>query len=132
MAPGWRAKPSPVPVHRRARVGSAVMPRSLVVLLFAACAADPGPAITATPDHGSMFGHYDVTLTGNFDSLGDISYVKLGGTRAYDVRTSADGSITVTVQGAPSPGAVDVVIDGTRGRATHRVFTYDPADVPRH
>lgn len=106
------------------------MQRSLVCLLLVACAADPGPAFTASPDHGSMFGHYDVTLTGNFESLGDISYVKLGGIYAYDVRTAADGSVTVTVQGAPNPGAVDVVIDGTRGRATHRVFTYDPADVP--
>ena len=80
-----------------------------------------------------MFGQYDVMLSGDFASLGDIADVTFGGIQAYALRPSADG-ITVTVQGAPAPGEVQVEIYGTRGHAAHRVFTYDPAGagVPAH
>jgi hypothetical protein len=114
---------------------NAAMTRRLVVFVLgiAACGSDDGPAFTATPDHGSMFGQYDVMLAGDLSSLGDISDVTFGGTHAYALRPATDG-ITVTVQGAPASGEVEVEIHGARGHAIHRVFTYDPAPagVPVH
>jgi hypothetical protein len=96
----------------------------LLVLAVAGCTAD-NPPFTASPDHGTTFGQYDVTLTGDFTSLGDISQVTFAGIRAYDLRPIA-GGITVTVQGAPDSGPAQVTIQGAKGHATHSAFSYDP------
>jgi hypothetical protein len=95
-------------------------------LLLAACGDNGGAVeLTASPAHGSMFGHYDVTLSGDLGSLGAISSVTVGSNAAYDVRTGSD-SLTVTLQGGGSAGDADVVITGSNGSA-HAVFTYDAA-----
>lgn len=94
---------------------------------LAGCGADDeGPALAASPSHGAMFGHYDVTFSGDIAKLGDISSVTVGGIHAYALRVDAD-AFTVTLQGAPDPGHADVVVDGSAGRAVrHGLFTFDP------
>ena len=104
----------------------------LASLLLAGCAGDEGPALTASPAHGALFGHYDVTFSGDLAQLGDISSVTVGGIHAYALRPESD-TLTVTLQGAPEPGPADVVVDGASGRAVrHGLFTFDPppAGVP--
>jgi hypothetical protein len=105
--------------------------RTLVALNFlvAGCGnGDEGPAIVASPDHGSLFGNYDVTISGDLSKLGDISSVTVGGIHAYALRLDTD-TITVTLQGAPKPGPAEVVIEGSHGKAVHHgVFTYDAPD----
>jgi len=108
--------------------------RLLVVasLLFTACSADHGPRLTPSPSHASLFGQVDVTFSGDVAALGDIQSVTVGHIAAYNVRATAS-DVTVTLQGAPSPGAVDVEVVGSRGSSLHRgAFTYDPpaAGVP--
>ncbi|HEX8952263.1 MAG TPA: hypothetical protein VF945_10490 [Polyangia bacterium] len=101
-------------------------------LLLAACSADHGPRLTASPSHASLFGQVDVTLTGDLAALGDIRSVTVGGIAAYDLRASP-GALTITLQGAPTPGAVAVEVIGAHGSSLHHgAFTYDPpaAGVP--
>jgi hypothetical protein len=101
-------------------------------LLFLACSADHGPKLTASPAHASQFGQVDVTFTGDLAALGEVTSVKIGGIAAYNLRTTADG-LTVTLQGAPTAGAVAVEVQGARGSSLHDgAFTYDPplAGVP--
>lgn len=101
-------------------------------LLFAACSADHGPRLTASPSHASMFGQVDVTFSGDVAALGDIQSVTVGGIAAYNLRPT-DGGLTVTLQGAPTPGAVEVAVLGSAGSSLHHAaFTYDPpvAGVP--
>jgi hypothetical protein len=107
---------------------AAMTARSLLLtsLALAACSADHGPLLTPSPSHASLFGQVDVTLTGDLAALGDIRSVTVGGIAAYDLRAS-DGALTVALQGAPTPGAVDLEVTGTRGTSLHHgVFTYDP------
>lgn len=100
-------------------------------LLLAGCYGDVGPRLTITPSHASLYGQLDVTVSGDLASLGDISYFAVDGIQVINPRWSGDGSVTVTVQGGPAPGRVDVVIRGSRGRSIqHGVFTYDPPPAP--
>ncbi len=98
--------------------------------VLAACGSGPqnvGPPLTASPSHGSMFGQYQVKLSGNVSALGQVTDVKFGGIEAYDLQATAT-TLTVTLQGAPKPGPVDVEVTGSRGNALdHGLFTYDPA-----
>lgn len=99
---------------------------------FAACSADHGPRPEPSPSHASLFGQVDVTLAGDLSALGDIRSVSVGGIAAYDLRPTAAG-LTVTLQGAPTPGAVAIEVIGARGSSLHQeAFTYDPppAGVP--
>jgi len=101
-------------------------------LFFAACSADHGPTLAASPSHASLFGQVDVTFTGDLAALGDISAVTVGEIAAYNLRATPSG-LTVTLQGAPTPGAVEVEVIGSRGSSLHHGgFTYDPpaAGVP--
>jgi hypothetical protein len=101
-------------------------------LLLAACSADHGPLLAASPSHASLFGQVDVTFSGDVAALGDIRSVTVGGIAAYNLRATGS-DLTVTLQGAPTPGAVEVDVVGARGRSLHRgAFTYDPpaAGVP--
>ena len=92
---------------------------------FTGCAGDVGPALTASPSHAPLSGYVDVTFTGDVASLGDLSSVTLGGVPAYHLRATAT-SLTVSVQGAPRPGPVELIIEGARGRAVrHNALTYD-------
>jgi hypothetical protein len=107
--------------------------RLAVALLATGCAADAGPPFTASPDHVASFGYVDVTFVGDFSSLGEIGAVTVGDVPTYNLRATP-GAITVTVQGAPSPGAATVGIWGASGSAVrHSVFRYDPpvAGVPK-
>ena len=111
-----------------------MVPRLLLVasLAFAACSADHGPRPEPSPSHASLFGQVDVTLTGDLSALGDIRSVSVGGIAAYDLRPTAAG-LTVTLQGAPTPGTVAIEVIGARGSSLHHdAFTYDPppAGVP--
>src|SRR5947207_851653 len=97
----------------------------IAIVLVGGCQADEGPALTATPDHASLFGHVDVTLAGDLASLGDIRDVTVGGIAAYQLRATAT-ALTVRLQGNPRPGRADVIVDGSRGRAVrHALFGYD-------
>jgi hypothetical protein len=101
-------------------------------LLLTACSADHGPPLTPSPSHASLFGQLDVTLTGDLAALGDIRSVTVGGIAAYNLRSSSSG-LTVALQGAPTPGAVEIEVVGSRGSSLHHgAFTYDPpaAGVP--
>jgi len=93
-------------------------------LTLASC--DTGErAMQASPAHASMFGEVDVTLTGDFASLGAIHEVTLGGVRALDVRP-AGGSITVRIQGAPQAGPAEIDIDGDGGHVHNETaFSFD-------
>lgn len=87
----------------------------VVALALAACGDNGDVPVTASPAHGDLFGHYDVTLTGESAELGDVSAVTVAGRPAYAIRAQAD-TLVVTVQGAPAPGPADIVVDGARGR----------------
>jgi hypothetical protein len=100
--------------------------------LASACSPEHGPILVASPSHASLFGQVDVTLTGDVASLGDIQSVTVGGIAAYDLRATSS-SLTVTLQGAPTPGPVAVSVQGSLGSSLHEnAFTYDPpvAGVP--
>lgn len=72
-----------------------------------------------------MFGEIGVTLTGNFSALGEIQSVTFDGIQALAI-AATPSSITVHIQGAPSPGRAQVVIIGTSGQASSdTAFTYD-------
>ncbi len=89
------------------------------------CSAETGPRLVASPAHAPQFGYVDVTFSGDVAALGDIQSVTVGGVPAYRVRASAT-ALTVTVQGAPRPGAVAVEVVGSRGRSYHAgAFAYD-------
>ncbi len=97
---------------------------ALALALFG-CSAETGPRLVASPSHASQFGYVDVTLSGDVAALGDIQSVTVGGVPAYRLRASA-GALTVTVQGAPRPGAAAVEVVGSRGRSFHAgAFSYD-------
>jgi GDSL-like Lipase/Acylhydrolase len=105
---------------------------ALTALVLSGCATDEGPPLTATPDHSSLFGQIDVTLSGDIASLGDIRSVTVGGTLAYDLQVTPT-ALTVRLQGAPRPGRADVIVEGSRGRSVRRgLITYDapPSGVP--
>lgn len=111
------------------------MSRAALVLasvVWAGCYGDTGIKLAVTPDHASLFGQRDVTITGELASLGDVDYFAIGGVQVINPRWSAS-SVTVTIQGAPRPGRYDIVIRGKRGiTIQHNLFTYDPpvAGVP--
>jgi hypothetical protein len=99
-------------------------------LLLAGCYGDVGPKLSIAPNHASLFGQVDVTISGDLASLGDVNYFAVDGVQVVNPRWST-GSVTVTLQGAPAPGRVDVVVQGSRGRAiAHGIFTYDPPPAP--
>ena len=100
---------------------------ALVLALVAGCYGDTGIKLTVSPDHASMFGQTDVTITGDLASLGDVDYFAIAGVQVINARWTPS-SVTVTVQGAPRPGRYDIVIRGNRGKTIqHNLFTYDPA-----
>jgi hypothetical protein len=104
-------------------------PVLLAALALAACGDNADvPVLVASPAHGSMFGNYDVTLTGDIAALGDITSVTADGIAAYDVRagsgSSGSDSIVVTLQGSGAAGDVDIAITGAHG-AARADFTYD-------
>src|SRR5262245_58418575 len=104
----------------------------VAVFVVGGCQADEGPALTATPDHASLFGHLDVTFAGDVASLGEIRAVTVGDVAAYQLRATPT-SLTVRLQGSPRPGRADVIVEGSRGRAVrHGLVAYDapPKGVP--
>jgi hypothetical protein len=97
-----------------------------ILAASANCGGDTGPVLLASPAHASQFGYVDVTLSGDLASLGDIQEVSVGGVPAYDLRATPT-SLTVTVQGSPVAGPVEVEVDGSSGKSIHHgAFTYDP------
>jgi hypothetical protein len=104
----------------------------ILVILIGGCSVDEGPTLLATPARGSLFGHHDLTLTGDVASLGEIRAVTVGGVMAYELRATPT-ALTVKLQGAPEPGRADVIVEGSRGRAVrHQLYRFDapPAGVP--
>jgi hypothetical protein len=99
----------------------------IAILLVSGCSGDGGPVLTG--GHASQFGYQRITFTGDVASLGAIQSVTLAGVPAYDPVTDA-GSLTVTIQGAPSPGPAVLEVIGSGGRSQHHAaFTYDPSPV---
>ena len=99
---------------------------AVVCLAWAGCYGDTGIKLAVSPDHASLYGQSDVTISGDLASLGDIDYFSIAGLQVVNVRWSPT-SATVTVQGAPRPGRYDIVIRGSRGLTIqHNLFTYDP------
>ncbi|HWE28291.1 MAG TPA: hypothetical protein VHB97_09830 [Polyangia bacterium] len=97
-----------------------------LALLLAGCYGDTGIKLAVSPDHASLFGQTDVTVTGDFAALGDVDYFTVAGVQVINPRWSPS-SVTVTVQGAPKPGRYDIVIRGKNGiTIQHNLFTYDP------
>ena len=101
----------------------------LATVAIAGCYGDTGIKLTISPDHAPLFGQTDVTLTGDFASLGDIDYFSVAGIQVINPRWSGS-SVTATLQGAPEPGRYDIVIRGSRGiTIQHGRFIYDPPPV---
>lgn len=93
-------------------------------------ALDVGPksvAMTASPDHGSMFGGLEVTLAvPELDQLGDLEEVTVGNVRALDPRR-VPGGIALRIQGSPAPGPAPIVVRGTRATFRNETsFRFDP------
>jgi hypothetical protein len=81
--------------------------------------------LTASPSHASMFGQVDLTLDGDFASLGAIQSVTIDGIHALDPQATSS-RITLRLQGAPTPGPAHIVLTGKSGHATNDVaFSYD-------
>src|SRR5947208_16167034 len=96
-----------------------------LALFVGGCYGDTGIKLAVTPDHASLFGQTDVTITGDLASLGDVDYFAIGGVQVVNPRWSSS-SVTVTVQGVPKPGSYDIVIRGEQGiTIQHNLFTYD-------
>ena len=97
----------------------------LAAITVGGCYGDTGIALTVSPNHASLYGQTDVTITGDFAALGDVDYFSIAGVQVINPRWSGS-SVTVTVQGAPKPGHYDIVIRGKRGiTIQHGMFTYD-------
>ena len=100
--------------------------------LFAACSAEHGPLLTASPSHASLFGQVDVTFAGDVASLGEIHSVTIGKIAAYNLRATADRADGHGARRAHARRRRREVV-GTRGSSLHEgAFTYDPpaAGVP--
>jgi hypothetical protein len=65
-----------------------------------------------------MFGQIDVTFTGDFTRFGTVQSVKVGGANGINLRAGAT-SLTVTLQGSPSPGAAAVGVTGVKRSPTN-------------
>jgi hypothetical protein len=95
------------------------------VLGIGGCYGDTGIKLTVTPTHAPLYGQTDVTISGDFASLGDVEYFAVAGIQVVNPRWTPT-SVTVTLQGAPKPGDYDVVIRGNKGLTIqHNLFTYD-------
>jgi hypothetical protein len=102
------------------------MSRRLMPALSLIALSGCGGAVAAG-QHASMYGQNDVTFAGDFSALGTLQTVTVGPNRAYNLRPSATG-VTVTLQGSPTPGAVDVQLTGSSGTKTlPKAIVYDPA-----
>jgi hypothetical protein len=107
-----------------------LVPLAALALTLSGCYGDTGIGLTIHPNHGSMFGQFDVTIFGDLASLGDVNYFSVAGVQVVNPRWTPT-SVTVTLQGAPAPGPYDIVIQGNRGRTIqHGIFTYDAAHDP--
>ncbi|MDB4970517.1 MAG: outer membrane protein [Myxococcales bacterium] len=94
-------------------------------VLVAGCHGDTGIALTVTPDHASLYGQTQITVTGDFAALGQIGYFSVAGVQVVEAKFSGS-TVTATLQGATKPGRYDIVISGSRGTTIrHNVFTYD-------
>jgi hypothetical protein len=99
----------------------------LAVVVQAGCYGDTGIPLTVSPDHASMFGQTDVTISGDLASLGNVDYFSVGGVQVINPRWTPT-AVTVTLQGAPRPGPADIVIRGGGGKSIrHGIFTFEPA-----
>lgn len=104
--------------------------RSFVFVLTAGLIACTN--LEVSPSHGSSFGHFEVTVTGDLASVGEVQRLTVGGVRAYDLKVEGD-TLRATLQGAPTPGPAEVRVEGTTGVLVEEEgFTYDPpvAGVP--
>ncbi len=98
---------------------------TLVAVTLAGCYGDTGIKLTVMPDHAALYGKTDVTISGDLASLGDVDYFSVAGIQVINPRWTPT-SVTVTVQGAPTPGPYDIVIRGNHGiTIQHNIFTYD-------
>ena len=99
----------------------------------AGCYGDTGIKLTVTPDHASLFGQTDVTITGDFASLGDIDYFSVAGVQVINPRWSGS---SVTVTRARRAQARHATTSSSAASAASpsstACFTYDPpsAGVP--
>ncbi len=99
----------------------------LFALMLCACS----PELTASPSHGSLFGQYSVTFSGDFHGLGAVHGATLAGVAAYDLTLSDARHVSLTVQGALDPGDADLTLLGVNATKTFkRAFHYDAARVP--
>ncbi|MFF2052963.1 IPT/TIG domain-containing protein [Leifsonia sp. NPDC058194] len=78
---------------------------------------------TVAPDHGPETGGTAVTITGS--GFADATGVTFGGTAGTAFTVVDANTITVTTP-AHTPGAVDVVVQGTDGDSAPGAFTFDP------
>jgi hypothetical protein len=87
---------------------------------------EPAPlTVTVSPSHALMFGDVALTLTGDFSALGEIQSVTFDGIQALDVAATSS-TITLRIQGAPTPGPAHLVIAGTGGQGiSDTAFAYD-------
>ena len=106
-----------------------------IVALFALAVAIPScsagqPRLHAEPSHASMFGDVDVTIAGDFSSLGTIRQVTVGGVRGLDVRAT-DRSVTVRLQGAPQAGPAEIrVVGDADAFSDASAFSFDASEAP--
>ncbi|HXU70387.1 MAG TPA: hypothetical protein VN947_13715 [Polyangia bacterium] len=99
-------------------------------IVVGGCYGDTGIKLAVTPDHASLYGQTDVTISGDLAALGDVDYFSVAGIQIINPRWTPT-SVTVTLQGAPKPGIYDIVIRGKKGiTIQHNLFTYDPPPTP--
>jgi len=98
---------------------------TLAAITVGGCYGDTGIELTVSPNHASLYGQTEVTVTGDLAALGDVDYFAVAGVQVVNARWTGS-SVTATLQGAPEPGRYDIVIRGKRGiTIQHGVFTYD-------
>jgi lysophospholipase L1-like esterase len=98
-------------------------------LAIASCSREPTP-LEAQPSHVSMFGDTDVTITGDFSSIGTIREVTIGGVRGLDLRVG-DHAVTVHLQGSPVAGSAQIRVVGDSDFVfDDGAFSFDEPSVP--
>ncbi len=86
--------------------------------------------LRAEPSHASMFGDVDVTISGDFGSIGAVHEVRIGGVRGVDLRVTGQ-SVTVRIQGSPLPGPAEIRVVGDSDFVFNEsAFSFDAVAVP--
>lgn len=102
---------------------------ALALLLACRPEKTPEPALALSPSSGSSAGYETVTadLREAGLSSADVLAVRVGGIATLDLVVVDESTLSFRVQGAPAPGAADVVLStAAEERTFEGAYTYDP------